>query len=256
MILRGKIFISTVSADKSLKIRSVFEPLGATLIDFPMIEVVKEETSAEMKVTLREIEKFQWIIFTSIKGVKYFHDLLFDTINLSSIPPCIKVAAVGPETGLEIKKNGREADFTGSGNSADDLVSELIDSKLVQGSRVLLPLGNLAPDAIQERLSEISFPLRINVYKTLKTEDFDIEPIERIKNNSYDLVLITSPSAVSNLAEIIGPRYLTPGLRFASIGEVTSRAAEQFGIRCLITSGTSTYSGLAREIQNYYKIKN
>lgn len=256
MILQGKIFISTVSAYKSFEIRNIFEPLGAILVDFPMTEFIKAGKTPEIENAFRQIEKYQWIIFTSANGVKYFYQLFFETTNLSSIPSGIKIAVVGPKTALELKNKGRTADYTGLGGTAESLINEMIEKELVQNCAVLFPLGNLAPGSTQVRLSGITEVNRINVYSTVKTHVSDRSPIELIKNNCYDLVLFTSPSGVVNFAETLSPQYLNQELRFASIGKVTTLAAEQYGLRCTITAETSTYEGLANEILNYYKTKN
>ena len=78
------------------------------------------------------------------------------------------------------------------------MVTELIEKELVQNCNVLLPLGNLASGIPELILSEISVPMRINVYKTVKTDIPDNGSIGLIKNNSYDLILFTSPSGVVN----------------------------------------------------------
>ena len=257
MILQGKIFISTVSNHKSFEIRNIFEPLGAILVDFPMTEFIEADQTPEIQNVIRQIKKYQWIIFTSANGVKYFHHILFETTNLSSIPSGIKIAVVGPKTALELKNTGRTADYTGIGGTVETLVNELIEKRLVQHCNVLFPLGNLSPDTSQICISKIAEPTRINVYKTVKTSISDNSAIDLIKNNCYDLVLFTSPSGVVNFAETLGPQYINPELRFASIGKVTTSAAEQYGLMCMITAETSTYEGLANEILNYYyKIKN
>ena len=257
MRLQGKIFISTVSSSKTSEIRKIFEPLGAIMVDFPMTRFIEGDITPEIQSVLTQIEKYQWIIFTSANGVKYFHHLLSVTTGLTSIPQGIKIGAVGPRTALELKNSGRIADFTGTGGTAESLINELIEKKLVHNCNVLFPLGNLAPDSGKLLLSEIANATRINVYRTVKSDISDNSPIDLIKNNSYDLVLFTSPSGVMNFAETIGPRHLDPQLRFACIGKVTESAAKKYGLSCMITAETSTYEGLAKEILNYYyKIKN
>ena len=256
MILQGKIFISTVSAHKSVEIRNIFEPLGATVVDFPMTELMAVDQTHAIQSAICQIEKFNWIIFTSANGVKHFYRLLNQIGKVSKIPSGVKIAAVGVKTALELKNAGRNADYIGSGNTAENLVNELLEKESMAKLNILLPLGNLAPDTLHIRLSKIADVTRIDVYKTLKTVVTDNEPVERIKNNRYDLVLFTSPSSVNNFADAVGPENITPELRVASIGRVTTRAAEQYGLICIITAETSTYEGLANEIINYYKFKN
>ena len=254
MILQGKVFISTVSAHKSVEIRNIFEPLGATVIDFPMTEFMTVEQTPAIQTAICQIEKFHWIIFTSANGVTHFHQLLMGIGKVSKIPSGVKIAAVGVKTALELEKAGRKADYSGSGNTAENLVNELIEKESLQNCNILLPLGNLAPDTLEARLSKIANVTRINVYKTIKAQVADNEPIERIKNNRYDLVIFTSPSGVDNFADAIGPENVNPELRVASIGKVTTRAVEQHGLTCLVTAAKSTYEGLANEIVNYYTI--
>lgn len=256
MILQGKVFISTVSVHKSVEIRNIFEPLGATVIDFPMIECIAADKTPANQNTIRQIEKFHWIIFTSANGVKYFHRLLNESGKVSKIPSEVKIAVVGVKTALELKNAGRTADYSGSNNTAENLLTDLLEKESLANLNILLPLGNLAPDSLQIRLSKIANVTRIDVYKTIKSLVADNELKERIKNNCYDLVLFTSPSGVVNFAESLGPQYVNQELRTASIGKVTTKAAEQYGLRCLVTAETSTYEGLADEIINYYcKIK-
>lgn len=256
MILRGKVFISTVSSHKSGEIKNIFEPLGVTMVDFPMTEFMAVEQTPSIRSAIRQIEKFHWIIFTSANGVTHFHRLLMETDKVSKIPSGIKIAAVGFKTALELENTGRKADFTGSGNTAENLVNELLEKESLRNCNILLPLGNLAPDTMHSRLSKIANVTRIDVYKTLKTVVTDNEPVERIKNNRYDLVLFTSPSGVNSFADAVGPENITSELRVASIGRVTTHAAEQYGIICIITAETSTYEGMANEIIKYYKFKN
>jgi uroporphyrinogen-III synthase len=53
----------------------------------------------------------------------------------------------------------------------------------------------------------------------------------------------------------MGKENINSKLRIASIGKVTTEAAEKLGMSCLITAQTSTYEGLSEEIINYYKLK-
>jgi uroporphyrinogen-III synthase len=176
--------------------------------------------------------------------------------GLISIPQNIKIAVVGPKTALELKNNGRTADYTGLGGTGMSLVTELIDRRLLDNCSVLFALGELASDETQSALGNIAHVTRVNVYKTVKTDNSDYHPLDIIRKDLYDLILFTSPSGLGNFAETIGPEYLNHRLRLACIGKVTANAAAQYGLNSSVTAGTSTYEGLAKEILNYYKIKN
>src|SRR3972149_9372064 len=150
MILQGKSFISTVSVHKSVEFKNIFEPLGANVIDFPMSEILAMEKTPVIQSVIRQIEKFQWIIFTSSNGVVHFHRLLKEIGNESQIPNGIKIASVGIKTANAIENNGRKVDFTGSRNTVENLVDDLMAKESLQNCNILLPLGNLAPDTLEK----------------------------------------------------------------------------------------------------------
>ncbi len=256
MILSGKIMISTVSAHKSHEIRGIFEPLGAVVVDYPMTEIQEAVLTESDTATLKKIDMFQWIIFTSGNGVKHFFNLLRIISGTNDLPPEVKIAAIGPRTSSELERIGRNADFTGHGNTAAELAAELSGICSIPDSNILLPLGNLAPSTLALNLPATSKCVRINVYNTLKSGKTDDSPAELIKQGRYDLLLLTSPSGVTHLSERLGNEFKADSIKAASIGSVTSEAAGRYGIRCLVTATRSTYAGLADEIVKYYSTNN
>jgi len=252
MMLNEKILISTVSADKSSRIREIFEPLGAAVVDFPMTEIQSAGITEDDIKALKFIKKYHWIIFTSPNGVIHFYKLLKETTGISGIPSGIKTAAIGIKTASELEKRGRKPDYMGKGSTSEDLANELSAMDSIKGCNILLPLGNLAASALEEKLNSSANVLRINVYDTVMRNITNDEPARLIRENRYHMVLLTSPSGVSGFADALGNEISLGSIRAASIGKVTSAAAEQYGIRCLVTAARSTYEGLAEEIVNYY----
>jgi uroporphyrinogen-III synthase len=252
MILKEKILISTVSADKSPRIREIFEPLGAAVVDFPMTEIKSAVISEEDIKALKEIRKYHWIVFTSPNGVIHFYKLLKETAGISGIPAGTRTAAIGIKTASELEKRDRKPDYMGKGSTSEDLALELSGLASIKQSNILLPLGNLAASTLEVKLKASANVVRINVYDTVKRNILNDEPARLIRENRYHMVLLTSPSGVSGFADALGNEIIISSVRAASIGKVTSAAAEEYGIRCLVTAARSTYEGLAEEIVNYY----
>ncbi len=223
MILKDKIFISTVNANKSAEIKRVFEPLGVTVVDFPMIEIIGADLSSVRSVISRN-EDFDWVIFTSANGASYFYTFLQEISGNRNLTKNTKIAVIGQSTAKVVKKLDRAPDFIGSGNTAEDLVDEMIEKEMVAGQQILLPLGNIAPDTVQKRLSEVASVVRVDVYKTTRAQQVDLSKIDTIVNNQYDLILFTSPSGVENFVITMGKENINPNLRIASIGKVTAQA--------------------------------
>jgi len=255
MTLNNKILISTVDTNKSVAIKNIFQPLGATIIDFPMIEITSTELSPSDRNIILKTDSFDWIIFTSAYGVSYFYSLLLEMNKKKKLSGSVKIAAIGQSTAKAVEKTDRSPDFIGTGATSEDLVNQLIEKGLINNKKVLIPLGNLAPDLIQEKLSTIASVTRINVYKTIPAKTTSTVVIDIITNNHYDMILFTSPSAIDNFVETMSKKRLTPELRIASIGIVTTAAAKKHGLECIITAKDSTYGGLSEAILNYYQKK-
>jgi len=255
MILKDKIFISTVNINKSGEIKRVFEPLGATIIDFPMIEIVASDLSTVRNMISRH-ENFDWVLFTSANGASYFYTFLQEISGQRNLSPHTKIAVIGQSTAKLVKKLDRNPDLIGLGSTAEDLVDELMDKNLVSDQNILLPLGNLASKMTQERLSKVAEVTRVDVYKTVRARHIDLDKIDIIINDKYDLILFTSPSGVDNFVVTMGKENIHPNLRIASIGKVTTEEAEKQGLKCLITAENSTYEGLSEEIIKYYNTEN
>jgi Uroporphyrinogen-III synthase len=252
MMLKDKIFISTVNANKSAEVKRVFEPTGVTIIDFPMIEIVGADLTAVRGVISRN-EDFDWVIFTSTNGASYFYTFLQEVSGHRNLSKFTKIAVIGQSTAKMVKKLDRNPDFIGSGNTAEELVEELIEKEQLSNLSVLLPLGNLAPDTLQNRLSKTCTVTRLDVYKTVRSRHIDHSRIDMIVDGKYDLILFTSPSGVENFVVTMGKENIKPDLRIASIGKVTTQAVENQGLKALITSEVSTYEGLMEEIVKYYQ---
>lgn len=253
MSLEGKIFINTVSQQKAERFKSVFSACGATLIDFPMTDVRASLLTPAISNVLSELEYYNWVVFTSGHGVSNFLTLWEDLYPSASLPGHLRFAVIGKVTARTLANAGYTPEYTGTGNTAEDLGNELIEKGMLQNCRVLLVLGNLAPDTLEKKFSGNCAVTRIDVYQNMKTTLIDPEVVRRIVTGDYDLVLCTSPSAVEHFAEVILPLRIFRRLKVACIGSVTASAAMKYGISSLVTAEESTYEGLVRQIELYYK---
>lgn len=68
--------------------------------------------------------------------------------------------------------------------------------------------------------------------------------IDRIIQDDYRVIAVSSPSAVHHLMTLLEPEVAQ--LRFASIGSITSKALRSYGIEPVAEAREQSYSGLAR----------
>lgn len=224
--------ITTWPVDAGEQFREVMTANGISLLSLPMIEI------ADLSFRLNhDLEDYHWIVFTSKNGVHSF-------LRRYSFSRENKIAVIGSGTAKALRTKGYEPHFTGSGTSGVKFSYELAEV-VGSGQKVLLALGNLAPNRLKEALSPQNQVERVDVYQTRMPENVDENILKRIIYDDYTLIAVSSPSGVKNLMALVKDKIKRP-LRLVSIGETTSDAACRLGIEPLGTSPVQSYYGLAQ----------
>ncbi len=254
--LKNKVIITTRPNDEHDTLSKYLRAEGASVIEMPMIEISPVEISIKTKKYFHNINKYNWLIFTSKNGVIYFFQLLENITGSRELPHTVKTAVVGKKTAEELKKNGVEPTLVSSGNTSEALLNELKTRYIQKNEKVLLALGNLAGDILEKGISDFCEVSRINVYKTTKPGYVDKKVLQRISNQNYDIIIFTSPSGFNNFISFIEKEKHLKNLKIASIGKTTDSAILNKGYRPLITAKVSDADGLIHEIIEYFKQTN
>ena len=237
--MRGAVIICTYPEKEQDELVEVLTAEGATVLSMPVIDVTPLSFQLE-----KEIDIYDWLVFTSKNAVAPF---------VSKFPAVKnKVAALGEQTAKQLQQFRVEPEFTGSGKSADDFVQEFSEV-LGVNEKVLLVLGNLAPNTLQQKLSEKATVDRIDVYQTTPRLKVDENILDLVKNDRYDALVVTSPSAIKSLVALL--KNPQKQLRLFSIGKTTTNAILDFQMQPLATSAEPSYRGLAQTILDYFKNK-
>lgn len=251
--LKNKVIISTRPVDKSDSLPDALIRKGAIVIEMPMIEISPVELIPEIEKHFHEINQFDWLIFTSKNGVRYFFQTLEKVTGYKKLPDKIRTAVVGKKTAGELNIYGVVADIICSGNLSEDLLNDLKIKKCIhKNERVFLALGNLAGDILEKGISDLADVSRINIYKTTKPKSVDQKVLKRIRDEEYDLILFTSPSGFINFIGFIGKDVPSKHLKLASIGKTTSAAIIKEGYKPLFTAKVSDGEGLVKEMEGFY----
>ena len=217
-----------------------FEP-----IYFPVIEIRSIEDNSELDQALVQINKYDWVVFTSVNGV----EVVFDRLEkYSSLP---RVAAIGPKTAEALKARGVTPDFIPEEYVAEAILPGLGD---LRGKWVLLPRAEIARKALPEAIVKAGgMAHEIAVYKTLPTQP-GAEGLAALKAG-VDVVTLTSPSTVQNFVTIakqngLDSLNLPNNPLFACIGPITEQAAKEEGLVNLVVAKEYTTEGLMEVISH------
>ena len=250
--LSNKIIISTRPLYEEDSIKGYLTEKGGIVLDFPMIEIADPELSNEIKSTILAIHNFQWLVFTSKNGVIYFLKLLHQLgLSIDSLSD-IKIAVVGKITAKELIKNKIVPFLISSGNTSQDLLDELL-SKVQSNEKILLSLAELADNTLEKGLSNLAFPTRLNAYRTIQPSAYDEEIIEKIRQNTYDMILFTSASGVQNFNRIMEKEEIKSDFRAACIGTTTQKEMLKFNYTPIFVSSRSNGGTFAQELEQYFE---
>ena len=238
MILSEKHIILTHSG--STDSFQILEKFGATLHHFPMIYIAENLYNKPFNLS-----DFDYYVFTSKNGVKSFFNCDFvkgKTIN---------TICLGEKTRDALIENGVEPVFISEESYADNLITELVNNQMVRNKKILLVLGNLADNRIEEGLSSTCNVSRINIYQT-NLETSKKEDITNLLKNRNTISIFTSPSSFQAFSNLYDSEETT----LASIGTTTSESIESSGFTVKIIAAEQTYDGISKAIINYYETKN
>ena len=255
--LQNKLFISTRPADTSGELKRLLNEAGATLLEFPLIEIKAATLSSEEKKQFSRLEQFQWMILTSPNGVRYFFEILKEVTGNQNLPQNLQIAVIGEKTQKTLAEFGYSAAFINPGSTAEDFAEpfarQIITAKTKP--KIVLPLGNLARTVIEDHLEKLADYTRINIYQTEMPENVDKTIAEQIENEKYDMLIFTSPSGIQNFLKLF-PNQKNKNIRMACIGEITANMAREKGFYPLAMAQNSSAAGLVDSILNYYISKN
>lgn len=232
----GKTIICTYPKPEPDDFTPRLEHAGAAVLYLPAIRI----EAAPFRLQ-HELSAYRWLVFTSKNGIRHFAELPHRTAKN-------QIAVLGEATAGELRSLGIEPDFVGSGQSGRDLAAELL-AVIEPGEQVLLVLGELAPDTISKALAETNPVERINVYRTVAPESWNPEIFDRVKAGNYDLMIVSSPSAIKNLYLAYQPFEID--WKVVSIGKTTTSACRELGIEPVETAAEPSYRGLAETTLKY-----
>jgi uroporphyrinogen III methyltransferase/synthase len=256
--LFGKRILVTRSREQASDLSERLRELGAMPVEFPTIEVIPPESWADVDHCAAQMTMYDWIIFTSVNGVKYFLERLFtlggDIRDLQGP----RVCAIGPKTAEALEVLKVRIDFIPSEYRAESIFAGLRDENL-KGKRILIPRAKVARDVLPEELRKAGAMVDVvEVYRTVRPGGNAEEVEALLKEGAISAVTFTSSSTVINFVEMVGAqavRKLIAGVPIASIGPVTAEKAQSFGIETTVMPKEYTIPALVDALAEYFKKK-
>jgi uroporphyrinogen III methyltransferase/synthase len=248
--LFGKSILVTVPSEETGRLCSMLEERGAGCVDFPLIEIQPLADYRFLDSAIRCMGAFDWVIFTSQNGVRFFFERLAKASKDARWINRARVAAIGPKTAEALKAGGIVVDTTPDEFRQEGLLARFKKMR-VKGKKFLIVRAEEARDVLPAGLRGLGATVSVvPAYRTKLRAAGGAKASAGILKGC-DLVTFTSSSCVEGFVKVFGKRY-PRSISFASIGPVTSATCRTHGIRVSIEAKEYTLDGLAAAISSYY----
>jgi uroporphyrinogen-III synthase len=232
--LTGRRIAVTRAREQASELSSKLTILGAEVVELPLIHVSKEIDKHTLADVLAELGSYDWIVFTSANGVRYFFEefhRIFDDIRALGM---LRFACVGDTTAKAIAEQHIRVECQPKIATAEALADELIATGSLDSAKLLLITGNLNREVLTRKLEEARAIVdQLQVYKTEKT-DLSGEPAATdFRARGADAILFASSSAVQSFVDQAASLKLAKDAKrplAGSIGPQTSETMKKTGM--------------------------
>jgi uroporphyrinogen III methyltransferase/synthase len=254
--LFGKKILVTRAREQASDLSRRLRALGAIPVEFPTIGILPPGNWADVDHCLTQMMMYDWIIFTSVNGVRFVMDRLLalgrDVRNLKGP----RVCAIGPKTAGALEALNVRVSFVPPEYRAEAIFEGLKREKL-GGKNILIPRARVARDVLPEELRKAGAVVDVvEVYRTVLPKENVSEIREQLKKGEISALTFTSSSTVSNLVDMLGKeevRALTAGIPVAAIGPITAEKARELGIQTTVMPREYTIPALVQALADYFK---
>jgi len=243
--LEGKRVLVTRPRDQAHDLVDRLERLGAMTIVLPAIAIAPPEDLAPLNRALGALEQYDWVVLTSVNGVRAVKDRL-EALGIPSTTLAERrLAVIGPSTAAATEEAFRKPDIVPS-----EFVSEAIAEALgeVRGQRFLLARADIARKDLAVILRERGADVEeVAAYRIVPSGEADLDP----RQPAPDYITLTSSSAVHGTLARLREKGVEGWMRQAelvSIGPITSATIEDLGLRVAVSADEYTIPGLVEAL--------
>lgn len=252
--LAGKRVVVTRGSDQARELGEAIAQAGAQPIFLPLIEVKPESDLGPVADVVRELDRFDWLILTSVNAVNIFLQQcrqLGQTLSAKGqgLP---RIAAVGPAT--------RDAAVS-HGLSVDAMPTEYVGTAIpealgdVRGLRVLLPRSARGSSALPNILRELGAEVvDLPIYDTVTSL-----PTKKAQDGLDDgvaAITFASSSAVQGWLDAVAAHaHLHSAAADAvivCIGPSTAQKAREGGLEVDVVAENHTVGGMVEALTGYF----
>jgi uroporphyrinogen III methyltransferase / synthase len=252
--LFGKRILVTRAREQSQSLSEKIHELGGESLEFPVIKITRPKRQDFLDQSLRRLHEYDWIIFTSVNGVKFFFSRLRELkIDIRQMAKA-KIAAIGPKTAEALWEKGLLVDVIPEEYQAEGLI-ESLRHHVKAGDKILLPRANIARKILAVKLAEMGCEVTdADAYDTETETGNAGEIVQGLREGTIHVITFTSSSTVRNFVRSLQTveadvTSLLKGVQIVCIGPITAQTAKESGLKVDSIAKEYTIEGLVEALK-------
>jgi uroporphyrinogen III methyltransferase/synthase len=245
--LFGQRILVTRPHSQANKLRVMLEELGAETLLQPAIEISEPADWQPVDEAIASLGSFDWLVFSSSNGVRYFIDRLLATESDLRALAAIKLAAIGPGTADELSRYHLKVDLQPAEFRAESLAAELVP--LAPGKKYLLVRASRGREVLADEITAAGGEVtQVVVYNSIDVDSPDAEIAAELAAGKIHWVTVTSSAIARSLALMFGSELHKT--RLASLSPITSATLRECGFEPAVEATEYTMAGVVRAIEH------
>ncbi len=253
--LFGKRVLVTRAVHQAGSVASLLRDEGAEPVLAPTIAIAPPHDEGPLRDAVTHLDCYDWLVFTSANAVDAFFAALRDAGLDARAIGRARLCSIGAKTKAALDAHGLRTDLLPADARAEGVLEALVPM-LGERTRILLPRAEIAREVLPNSLREAGAKVDVvAAYRNVPPGDAEVRRIRTLVDpEELDAVLFTSSSTVENLCDALGEDAADRlnALALFSIGPVTTKTAEQLGLRVSGTAQSQTIESLVAVARAYY----
>ena len=255
--LFGKRILVTRPKHQAPVFSRLLEAYGAEPVECSTLDIISPESWEKVDEAISKIQKYQWLVLTSVNGVQAFMKRLqFHGRDIRSLAG-LRLCCIGPKTAEEAATFGIQADFVPDEFQAEGVLATMRKAGVV-GQHVLIPRAEVAREILPEQLRAMGAMVDVvPVYRAI-SPSVDVEGLRKhFQDGEIHFLTFASSSTVRNFCQLFENQAevarVTKKSVIACIGPITAQTVIEHGLAVDIVAKENTLPALAEAIVRHVK---
>ncbi|MEH2124430.1 uroporphyrinogen-III synthase [Nostoc sp.] len=261
--LYGKRILVTAPRNYAYRLSEQIIKQGGLPILMPTIETCYLSNYTQLDAALADINKFDWILFTSRNGITAFFQRINDlNIPISVVEKC-HLCALGKDAESLLSFCGK-VDLIPTESSPAGIVAELAKIPQIHEKKVLIPapevVGLSEPDVVPNLITDLQkLGIEVTRVPTYITQGLDKTiygmELNLMRKGIIDVIAFSSTAEVESFLTMVNSQSDYEHCVIACFGPYTTANAQKLGMNvAIVARDYSSFEGFAEAIATFFTL--